>query len=160
MSSYVTTRGKARRRAVDLIFEAEQKNAGVEEVMALRESSTDQIINPMTRRIVLGVNERLDEIDELLTTYSNGWTLERMPNVDRAILRVGVWEVLYGSSDDVPEGVAVKEATDIAKELSTDESPQFVNGLLGRIQKLKPSLVRSSDALEESALDDTPSVQD
>ncbi len=146
MSSFVTTRGKARRRAVDLLFEAEQKNVGVEEVMSAREQWTDQTINPMTRRIVLGVNERLDEIDELLTTYSHGWSLERMPNVDRAILRVGVWEVLYGSSEDVPEGVAVKEATDIAKEISTDESPQFVNGLLGRIQKLKPSLVRAPEA--------------
>lgn len=143
MSSYVTSRGKARRRAVDIIFEADLRNLGVEEILSLREDRTDQLINPMTRRIVLGVNEKLDMIDELLTTYSQGWTIERMPNVDRAILRVGAWEVLFGDPEEVPETVAVKEAADIARELSTDDSPAFVNGLLGRIQKLKPTLLPS-----------------
>lgn len=141
MSHYVTSRGKARRRAVDILFEADAKRASVTEIMDLRLAQTEQSINPLTRQIVLGVAERRDEIDELLSTYSQGWTLDRMPNVDRAVLRVGAWEVLYGDPENVPEAVAVKEATDIARELSTDESPSFVNGLLSRLQSLKPSIV-------------------
>ncbi|MCB4207575.1 transcription antitermination factor NusB [Arthrobacter sp. UM1] len=141
MSPYVTSRGKARRRAVDILFEADAKQASVTEIMELRLAQTEQSINPLTRRIVLGVAEHRDEIDELLSTYSRGWTLDRMPNVDRAVLRVGAWEVLYGDPENVPEAVAVKEATDIARELSTDESPSFVNGLLSRLQSLKPSIV-------------------
>lgn len=141
MSHYVTSRGKARRRAVDILFEADAKRASVTAIMELRLAQTEQSINPLTRQIVLGVAERRDEIDELLSTYSQGWTLDRMPNVDRAVLRVGAWEVLYGDPENVPEAVAVKEATDIARELSTDESPSFVNGLLSRLQSLKPSIV-------------------
>jgi len=79
------------------------------------------------------------QIDEFLTTYSQGWPLERMPSVDRIILRVGSWELLY--NDDIPDGVAVSEAVELAKTLSTDESPSFVNGLLGRLQQLKPTLL-------------------
>ncbi|GAA1348326.1 transcription antitermination factor NusB [Falsarthrobacter nasiphocae] len=140
MSSFVTTRGKARRRAVDILFEADLRDIAVDEILRLRETATDQVLNPLTRRLVYGVVERREEIDEILATYAQGWTLDRMPNVDRAILRVGAWEILFGDPADVPATVAVKEATDIARELSTDDSPSFVNGLLGRIQKLSPSL--------------------
>lgn len=80
-----------------------------------------------------------EQIDEFLGTYSQGWTLDRMPAVDRMILRVGAWELLYNS--DVPDGVAVSEAVELAKMLSTDESPAFINGLLGRLQQLKPTLL-------------------
>lgn len=104
-----------------------------------RREKTDQIINPYTLEIVEGVVSHQSEIDEFLETYSQGWTLERMPSVDRIILRVGTWELLY--NDDVPDGVAVSEAVALAKTLSTDESPSFINGLLGRLQQLKPSLL-------------------
>ena len=80
-----------------------------------------------------------ESIDEFLQTYSQGWTLERMPAVDRIILRIGTWELLY--NDDVPDAVAVSEAVELAKILSTDESPQFINGLLGRLQQIKPTLL-------------------
>lgn len=100
---------------------------------------TDQIINPYTLEIVEGVISQQTAIDEFLETYSQGWTLERMPSVDRVILRIGTWELLY--NDDVPDGVAVSEAVALAKTLSTDESPSFINGLLGRLQQLKPSLL-------------------
>lgn len=76
-----------------------------------------------------------DEIDDLLETYSQGWALDRMPNVDRAILRVGVWEILY--SEETPDAVAISEAVSVAKELSTDDSGAFINGLLGRISATK-----------------------
>ncbi|MET0978146.1 MAG: transcription antitermination factor NusB, partial [Paeniglutamicibacter terrestris] len=86
-----------------------------------------------------GVMSELDRIDEILSSYSKGWTLERMPAVDRTALRIGSWELLY--NDDVPDGVAVAEAVALVRELSTDESPEFVNGLLGRIQQMKPTLL-------------------
>ena len=84
-----------------------------------------------------GVVEHQARIDELLATYSQGWTLERMPAVDRNVLRLGVFEVLYA---DVPDTVAVTEAMSLVRDLSTDESPQFVNGVLGNILRDKPSL--------------------
>jgi len=85
---------------------------------------------------VIAEQERLDEA---LTSYSRGWSLDRMPAVDRVILRVGAWELLF--NDEVPDGVAVAEAVSLAQQLSTDESPEFVNGLLGRLQQVKPTLL-------------------
>jgi N utilization substance protein B len=135
----VSARGKARNRALDVLFEAEQRSVSPFDVLRSRREKTDQIINPYTLEIVEGVVSHQSEIDEFLETYSQGWTLERMPSVDRIILRVGTWELLY--NDDVPDGVAVSEAVALAKTLSTDESPSFINGLLGRLQQLKPSLL-------------------
>ena len=86
-----------------------------------------------------GVIAKQGQIDELLRTYAQGWTLERMPAVDRVILRIGTWELLF--NDDVPDGVAVSEAVALARTMSTDDSPGFVNGLLGRLQELKPTLL-------------------
>jgi N utilization substance protein B len=89
-------------------------------------------------RLVEGAWEHRERIDELIATYAVGWTLDRMPAVDRTILRLGVHELLW--VDDVPDGVAISEAVALATEFSTDESPRFVNGLLSRLQQLKPSL--------------------
>jgi N utilization substance protein B len=135
----VSARGKARNRALDVLFEAEQRSVSPFDVLRARREKTDQIVNPYTVEIVEGVLSQQAAIDEFLETYSQGWTLERMPSVDRIILRIGTWELLY--NDDVPDGVAVSEAVALAKTLSTDESPQFINGLLGRLQQLKPSLL-------------------
>ena len=107
--------------------------------LTARREKTGQIINPYTVDVVEGVTVMAENIDEFLATYSQGWTLERMPAVDRIILRIGTWELLY--NDDVPDGVAVSEAVELAKMLSTDESPQFINGLLGRLQQIKPTLL-------------------
>ena len=104
-----------------------------------RRERTDQTINPYTMDLVEGVVEMQEQIDEFLSTYSQGWTLDRMPSVDRIILRLGAWELLY--NDDIPDKVAISEAVEMAKTLSTDESPAFINGLLGRLQELKPSLL-------------------
>jgi len=87
------------------------------------------------REIVQGVVDNHEEIDDLLETYSQGWALDRMPNLDRAILRVAVWEILH--NPEVPDAVAVNEAVEMAKELSTDDSGSFVNGLLSRIASTK-----------------------
>ncbi len=135
----MSARGKARNRALDVLFEAEQRSVSAFDVLRARREKTDQIVNPYTLEIVEGVLSQQTAIDEFLETYSQGWTLERMPSVDRIILRIGTWELLY--NDDVPDGVAVSEAVALAKTLSTDESPQFINGLLGRLQQLKPSLL-------------------
>ncbi|MCG2624644.1 transcription antitermination factor NusB [Arthrobacter sp. I2-34] len=139
MSAPTSARGKARRRAVDILFEAEQRSVSAFDALRDRREKTDQIINPYTAEIVQGVAAMQEQIDEFLSTYSQGWSLERMPAVDRIILRVGTWELLY--NDDVPDAVAVSEAVELAKVLSTDESPAFVNGLLGRLQQLKPTLL-------------------
>ena len=135
----MSARGKARNRALDVLFEAEQRSVSAFDVLKSRREQTDQIVNPYTLEIVEGVVSYQPAIDEFLETYSQGWTLERMPSVDRTILRIGTWELLY--NDDVPDGVAVSEAVALAKTLSTDESPSFINGLLGRLQQLKPSLL-------------------
>ncbi len=139
MSASTSARGKARRRALDILFEAEQRSVPASDALRDRRDNTDQIINPYTVELVNGVVSQQSQIDEFLATYAQGWTLERMPSVDRIILRLGAWELLF--NDDVPDGVAVSEAVALAKTLSTDESPSFVNGLLGRLQKLKPTLL-------------------
>lgn len=135
----MSARSKARRRAVDILFESEQRDAAPMDVLRDRRENTEQIINPYTADLVAGVAAMQETIDEYLQTYSQGWTLDRMPSVDRIILRIGAWELLY--NDDVPDSVAVSEAVALSKMLSTDESPSFINGLLGRLQQLKPGLL-------------------
>lgn len=135
----MSARSKARRRALDILFESTQREMPALEVIRARREKTDMVIADYTVDVVEGVLERQEQIDEYLSTYSQGWTLERMPVVDLMILRIGSWELLY--NDDVPDGVAVSEAVELAKMLSTDESPKFVNGLLGRLQQLKPTLL-------------------
>lgn len=134
-------RSKARKRALDLLFEADQRGLDTLDLLAQRLAApTGQTVLPQySVDLVEGVVAHLDRIDEVLATYSHGWTLARMPAVDRNVLRLGVWEVLW--NDEVPDAVAVDEAVELVAELSTDESPDFVNGLLGRIAELKPTLL-------------------
>lgn len=136
-------RTKARKRAVDLLFEAEQRGVNAAELLKERLGApvTEAPLSEFTADLVSGVVEHWTQLNELLSTYSHGWTLERMPAVDRAILRLGAFEILYGAPGaDVPEPVAISEAVALATELSTDESPKFVNGLLARIAEVKPTL--------------------
>ena len=136
----MSARTKARKRAVDLLFEAEQRGLNARDLLAerLARPVTEAPLNQYTADLVEGVVSHWTDINELLATYSQGWTVERMPSVDRAILRLGAYEVLY--AEDVPEGVAIAEAVELAKTLSTDESPKFVNGLLARLAEVKPTL--------------------
>ncbi len=133
-------RTKARKRALDLLFEAEQRKVNASELLRERLAVpvTEAPLSEFTADLVTGVVEHWTQVDELIATYSQGWTLQRMPAVDRAILRLGAYEVLY--STDVPEGVAISEWVALATELSTDDSPRFVNGLLGRLAEVKPTL--------------------
>lgn len=134
-------RTKARKRALDVLFEAEQRHLDPIRLLADRlvEPGTESALPQYAVDIVEGVLDRLDWIDELLETYSHEWTLDRMPAVDRALLRIGTWEILF--NDDVPDAVAIDEAVELSKSLSTDDSPAFINGLLGRIVELKPTLL-------------------
>ena len=138
MAERIGARSKARKRAVDVLFEADQRGVPALEVLAARMAAADPELNPYILTMVRGVVEQRARIDELISTYAQGWSLERMPAVDRALLRLGAWEVLY--SDEVPDAVAVDEAITLATSLSTDDSPTFVAGLLGRLVELKPTL--------------------
>lgn len=145
----MAARSKARKRAVDVVYEADQRALGSDRAFAevlsellaerVREPGTQTSLPEYSVELVEGVRARLVTIDEALSTYSQGWTLARMPAVDRSILRVATWELLH--NDDVPDAVAVDEAVDLARALSTDDSPGFVNGLLGRLLQLKPTLL-------------------
>lgn len=135
----MNARSKARIRAVEILFEAEQRNEPIQDALRRRRENSSSPINNYTVAILDGFMQRRDDIDEFLETYSQGWPLDRMPAVDRNILRVGAWELLY--NPDVPDAVAVAEALSAARELSTDDSPRFINGLLGRLQKVKPTLL-------------------
>lgn len=136
----MAARSKARKRALDVLFEADQRGLDPMEVLAARiaEPGTEAALPQYAVELVEGVVERRAEIDELLSTYARGWALERMPAVDRAALRLGAWELLW--NDDVPDAVAVDEAVELVRALSTDDSPAFVNGLLARLLELKPTL--------------------
>jgi N utilization substance protein B len=131
----VTARSKARKRALDVLFESEQRGVDPLGVLADRVRRADPPVGEYAATLVEGVTGQRERIDDLLRSYAHGWELDRMPAVDRAILRLAVYELLY--EDDVPDGVAIDEAVELAKQLSTDESPAFVNGLLGRILAMK-----------------------
>jgi N utilization substance protein B len=132
-------RSKARKRAVDLLFEAQLRKVDPVTLLADRVGSPDvPPVNDYTVALVEGVQSQLTRIDELLAEHSEGWTLDRMPAVDLAVLRLGLYELLWAS--DVPDPVAIDEAVQLAKMLSTDDSPRFVNGLLGRIATIADRL--------------------
>lgn len=127
----MAARSKARKRAVDLMYEADLRSVDPVSTLAERIALADPPINDYTVELVEGVTARRDEIDRMLADYSEGWTVARMPDVDRAILRVGLYELLW--ADDIPDAVAIDEAVELAKALSTDDSPKFINGILGRV---------------------------
>ncbi|ADG88109.1 N utilization substance protein B [Thermobispora bispora] len=131
-------RTQARQRALDILFEAEARAVSPLQVLDERAKEADPPVLEYTVTLVEGVVRHQDRIDELISTYAQGWTLDRMPAVDRNILRAGTYEMLW--STDVPENVVISEWVRLAAELSTDESPHFVNGLLARFKELKPSL--------------------
>jgi len=134
----MTARSKARKRALDVMFESEVRGLSPDGTLPERMAAAEPPVNEYTVRLVRGVTEHQGRIDGLLSTYSQGWSLQRMPAVDRNALRIGVFEVLY--VDEVPDAVAVSEAINLVRDLSTDESPAFVNGVLGNIVRDKAKL--------------------
>ncbi|MEU5209407.1 transcription antitermination factor NusB [Streptomyces sp. NPDC020742] len=143
----MAARTKARKRAFQILFEADQRGADVQSVLAdwMRHARTDPRqppVNEYTLQLVEGYADHIARIDELIATYAVDWDLDRMPAADRSILRLGSFELLW--MDETPDAVAIDEAVQLAKEFSTDDSPAFVNGLLGRLKELKPGLRRES----------------
>lgn len=135
----MNSRTKARLRALEVLFEAEQRGEGVIDVLTSRRLHTSAQISLYSEQIVRGVRDREEEIREYIETYSQDWTMDRMPSVDRIVLLIGTWELLF--NDEIPDAVAISEATGLARMLSTDDSPKFVNGLLDRLRQVKPTLL-------------------
>jgi N utilization substance protein B len=136
----MAARTKARKRALDILFECEVRGASIGETLDERIVAGDPPVNEYTVTLIRGMVEHQARIDELISTYAQGWSLERMPAVDRNVLRIGVLEVLY--LDETPDAVAVSEAMSLVRDLSTDDSPAFVNGVLGNIVKDKATITR------------------
>ena len=134
----MSARTKARKRAIDLLYGADLRqrsiaDALVEEQRRAAGQPAREASWRYAREIVEGVDEHRESIDAAITAHALGWTLERMPVLDRAILRAGVWEILH--NDEVPDAVAISEAVQLASELSTDDSGSFVNGVLSAIAR-------------------------
>ncbi|BBY84059.1 transcription antitermination factor NusB [Mycolicibacterium pulveris] len=147
-------RHQARKRAVDLLFEAEARKITPAEAADARNALADKQsdvapLNPYTVKVAYGVTEHAAHIDDLISAHLQGWTLDRLPAVDRAILRVAVWELLH--ADDVPEPVAVDEAVELAKRLSTDDSPGFINGVLGQVMLVTPQIRAAAQAVRDNS---------
>lgn len=136
----MSARTKARKRALDMLYSADMRQVPVEQMLVVEaEKAANEPERAASwlyaREIVDGIVDHRDEIDELIETHSRGWTIERMPAVDRALLRIGVWEIVY--NDEVPDPVAIAEAVEAATVLSTDDSAGFVNGLLAAVSHSK-----------------------
>ena len=152
----MAARSKARKRALDILFEAELRGLPTLQLLSERQSVGDVPVQPYAAELVRGVATHSERIDELISWNLVDWTLERMPAVDRNILRIGVYELLW--ADGVPDGVAISEAVALAQDLSTDNSASFVNGVLARIKAEKPTLSLDPEASafagEEEGADD------
>ncbi len=134
----MSARSKARKRALDVLFEADQRGLDPLAVLAAWTERADPPIMPYAAELVEGVAAERERLDQLLAEAAVGWSLERMPPVDRTVLRIGAYELLC--RDDVPDAVAIDEAVTLVKELSTDESPAFVNGILAALLAGKAAL--------------------
>jgi N utilization substance protein B len=141
----VSARSKARKRALDVLYEADVRGVDPVSTLAERISLADPPVNEYTVELVEGVFAHAARIDEILTDCADGWTVARMPDVDRAVLRIGVYELLWRA--DVPDAVVIDEAVELAKSLSTDESPRFVNGVLARVVRDRPPAEVSDSGL-------------
>ena len=135
----MSTRSKARKAALDLLYEADIRKTSASSLMLARITDVEYIIRDLTKDLIDGVESNRRKIDELITTYSQGWDMDRMPVIDRNILRLGIYEVLW--SKDVPEAVAISEALELGQTLSTDDSSKYINGVLSKILEIKPDLV-------------------
>jgi transcription antitermination protein NusB len=138
----VSARSKARKRALDVLYEADIRGLSarvvLDQVTERRAAEEGVAPHELTVAIIDGVEGHRERIDELLQTYSHGWVISRMPAIDRNILRLAAFELLWGS--DAPDAVVIDEAVSLTRELSTDESPAFVNGLLAQLVEVRPSL--------------------
>jgi N utilization substance protein B len=138
----VSARSKARKQTLDLLYEADIRGTSAAELLTARdveEAGPDaRPIRDFTKVLISGVTDNKRKIDELIATYAQGWDMDRLPAVDRNILRLGIYEIVW--SEDLADGIAIDEALNLAKELSTDESAGYIHGVLGRISSIKDSI--------------------
>ncbi len=133
----MSARSKARKRALDFLYEADIKKVQASDLFGAR-GSAELSQEPYVLTLISGVAQHINKIDELIITYAQGWDMDRMPPIDRNILRIAIFEILWASDIDLQ--VACDEAVELAKSISTDESSSYINGVLGRIIKLKDSI--------------------
>ena len=138
----MSARSKARKQTLDLLYEADIRGTSAAELLTARDFEEDgpdaRPIRDFTKVLIAGVTDNKRKIDELIATYAQGWDMDRLPAVDRNILRLGIYEIVW--SEDLADGIAIDEALNLAKELSTDESAGYIHGVLGRISSIKDSI--------------------
>ena len=138
----MSARSKARKQALDLLYEADIRGSSALELLQSRDVIEDgpdaRPIRDFTKELISGISTNSRKIDELITTYAQGWDMDRLPAVDRNILRLAIYEIVW--SADLAEGIAIDEALTLAKELSTDESAGYIHGVLGKISSIKESI--------------------
>ena len=138
----MSARSKARKQALDLLYESDIRGSDALQTLELRDFPDDgpdaRPIREYTRDLISGVGENRRKIDEFIMTYAQGWDMDRLPAVDRNILRIGIFEILWSTS--VPTSVSIDEALNLAKELSSDDSSKYIHGVLARIASLKDSI--------------------
>jgi len=135
----VSARSKARKAALDLLYESDIRSRPATELLNERLTDLDYLIRDYTRNLIVGVSERKSKIDEIILMRAKGWDLDRMPVIDRNILRLGTFELLW--SNEIPANVVISEAVELAKSLSTEESASYINGVLAAILEVKSDLV-------------------
>ena len=140
----MSARSKARKQALDLLYEADIRGASAADLLSARDLVEDgpeaRPIREFTKELIAGVLANKRKIDELITTYAVGWDMDRLPAIDRNILRLGIFEIVW--TPELPECIAIDEALNLAKELSTDESAGYIHGVLGKISQIKASITR------------------
>jgi transcription antitermination protein NusB len=138
----VSARSKARKQALDLLYEADIRGGSALDFLQSRDVIEDgpdaRPIREFTKDLIGGIAENSRKIDELITTYAQGWDMDRLPAVDRNILRLAIYEIVW--STELADGIAIDEALTLAKELSTDESAGYIHGVLGKISSIKESI--------------------
>ncbi len=140
----MSARSKARKQTLDLLYESDIRGSSAADLLVLRdipdEGQDSRPIRDFTKALIGGITENRRKIDELIATYAQGWDMDRLPAVDRNILRLAIYEIIW--SDDVEDAVAIDEALNLARDLSTDESAGYIHGVLGRISTIKASIAR------------------
>lgn len=140
----MSARSKARKQALDILYEADIRSADPAAILTSRDIEEEgpdaRPIRDFTRTLISGVVDNKRKIDELIVTYSQGWDMDRMAAVDRNILRLGIYEIIW--SDDLSDGIAIDEALNLARDLSTDDSATFIHGVLGKISSVKDGVAR------------------
>ena len=138
----MSARSKARKQTLDLLYEADIRGTAAIDILASRSDDNSDVdarpIREFTRDLIAGISAQKRKIDELISTYAQGWDMDRLPTVDRNILRLGIYELIW--TPDLPEGVVINEALELAKQLSTDESASYIHGVLGKISMIRESI--------------------